>query len=185
MLTQLARDGGAKDVEILVLRHQVAVLSRLLPRPRWSVFFVTPATLLRWHRELLARHWTYSHARPGRPPVDKQIRDSVTWCCDSRRRIPRGGIDGYRVSRSGWATGWRPVQCGRSSTRPGSTRRPAVRAALQAVPCRPGAHNLACDLFTVDTECHIHRHIDRARGDGAVRVAPAARRAFPARYPHW
>jgi putative transposase len=74
MLSQLARDDGAKDVEILVLRHQVAVLrrqvqrpdlqpadrvvlavlSRLLPRPRWSVFFVTPATLLRWHRELLA-----------------------------------------------------------------------------------------------------------------------------------
>jgi hypothetical protein len=62
MLTQLARDGGAKDVELLVLRHQVAVLrrqvhrpdlqpadrvvpavlSRLLPRPRWSVFFVAP-----------------------------------------------------------------------------------------------------------------------------------------------
>jgi putative transposase len=69
MLTQLARDGGAKDVELLVLRHQVAVLrrqvtrpkvepadrvvlaalSRLLPRPRWPIFFVTPATLLRWH----------------------------------------------------------------------------------------------------------------------------------------
>jgi putative transposase len=68
MLTQLARDGGAKDVELLVLRHQVAVLrrqvhrpdlepadrvvlaalSRLLPRTRWSAFFVTPATLLRW-----------------------------------------------------------------------------------------------------------------------------------------
>jgi putative transposase len=86
MLSQLARDGGAKDVEILVLRHQMAVLrrqvhrpdlqpadrvvlavlSRLLPRPRWSVFFVTPATLLRWHRELVTRRWTYPHARPGR-----------------------------------------------------------------------------------------------------------------------
>ena len=69
MLTQLARDGGAKDVELLVLRHQVAVLRRqvhrpdlqpedrvvlaalprLLPRQRWAAFFVTPATLLRWH----------------------------------------------------------------------------------------------------------------------------------------
>ncbi|MGI5153073.1 hypothetical protein ACQEVC_42995 [Plantactinospora sp. CA-294935] len=70
MLIQLARGDGAKDVELLVLRHQVAVLrrqiyrpelrqqdrfvlaalSRLLPRERWSAFFVTPATLLRWHR---------------------------------------------------------------------------------------------------------------------------------------
>ncbi|MEU8217227.1 hypothetical protein AB0C47_15785 [Micromonospora taraxaci] len=94
MLSQLARDGGAKDVEILVLRHQVAVLrrqvhrpdlqpadrvvlSRLLPRPRWSAFFVTPATLLRWHRELVTRRWTYPHARPGRPPVDNRVRGLV------------------------------------------------------------------------------------------------------------
>ncbi|WP_245718832.1 hypothetical protein [Micromonospora rhizosphaerae] len=97
MLTQLARDGGAKDVELLVLRHQVAVLrrqvhrpdlepadravlamlSRLLPRPYWSAFFVTPATLLRWHRELVARRWTYPHARTGRPPVDRRVRELV------------------------------------------------------------------------------------------------------------
>ncbi|SCF03176.1 Integrase core domain-containing protein [Micromonospora coriariae] len=97
MLTQLARDGGAKDVELLVLRHQVAVLrrqvhrpdlqpadrvvlaalSRLLPRQHWAAFFVTPATLLRWHRQLIARHWTYPHARPGRPPVDREIRELV------------------------------------------------------------------------------------------------------------
>src|SRR5439155_24096984 len=57
MLTQLARDGGAKDVELLVLRHQLAVL--------------------RWHRELFARRWTYPHARPGRPRIDKQVRDLV------------------------------------------------------------------------------------------------------------
>jgi putative transposase len=70
MLTQLARDGGGEDVELLVLRHQVAVLrrqvhrpdlqpedrvvlaalSRLLPRQRWATFFLTRATLLRWHR---------------------------------------------------------------------------------------------------------------------------------------
>ncbi|MCK9931684.1 integrase [Frankia sp. Mgl5] len=69
------RGDTAKDVELLVLRHQVAVLQRqvnrptlepkdrviltalsqLLPRARWDVFFVTPATVLRWHRDLLAR----------------------------------------------------------------------------------------------------------------------------------
>src|SRR5947209_19305838 len=84
MLTQLARDGGAKDVELLVLRHQVAVLrrqvhrpdlepadrvvlaalSRLLPRPQWAAFFVSPATLLRWHLQLISRQWTYPGARP-------------------------------------------------------------------------------------------------------------------------
>src|SRR5206468_9838241 len=52
-------------------------LSRLLPRARWSAFFVTPATLLRWHRQLLARHWTFSHARAGRPPIDAEIRALV------------------------------------------------------------------------------------------------------------
>jgi hypothetical protein len=93
MLTQLVRDGGAKDVELLVLRHQVAVLrrqvhrpelypedrvvltalSRLLPRARWSAFFVTPATLLRWHRQLLARHWAHPHTRPGREPFENPV----------------------------------------------------------------------------------------------------------------
>jgi hypothetical protein len=97
MLTQLARDGGAQDVEILVLRHKVAVLrrqvhrpdlqpadrgllaalSRLLPRPRWAAFFITPATLLRWHRQLIARPWTFPHAGPGRPRIDKQVPDLV------------------------------------------------------------------------------------------------------------
>jgi hypothetical protein len=97
MLTQLARDGGANDVELLELRHEVAVLrrqihrprlqpadrlvlaalSRLLPRARWSIFFVTPATLLRWHRQLPARHWTYPHAQPGRPPIDPATRAPV------------------------------------------------------------------------------------------------------------
>jgi hypothetical protein len=77
----------AKEIELLVLRHQVAVLrrqgrrpdlqpadrvllaalSRLLRRPSWGAFFMTPATLLRWHRDLIARRWTYSHKQSGRP----------------------------------------------------------------------------------------------------------------------
>ncbi len=121
MLTQLARDGGAKDVELLVLRHQIAVLrrqvhrpalepadrvvlaalSRLLPRPRWSAFFVTPATLLRWHRALIARHWTYPHARRGRRRSPSR---SASWCCGWLPRTRCGGIDEFTVSWSAWAT---------------------------------------------------------------------------------
>jgi putative transposase len=78
-----------------VLRHQVAVLRRQvarpdlepvdqavlalsrLPRPRWAAFFVTPATLLRWHRDLIARRWTYPHPSPGRPSVAGEVRALV------------------------------------------------------------------------------------------------------------
>src|SRR5215472_14530402 len=79
LIILLARAPRANAVEVLVLRHQVAVLrrqvcrldlepvdravlaglSRLLPRARWAAFFVTPATLLRWYRSLVARRWTY------------------------------------------------------------------------------------------------------------------------------
>jgi hypothetical protein len=71
LLVQLARGDAAKDLEILVLRHQLSVLrrhnsgtgqvSRVLPRSRWSCFLVQPETLLRWHRRLVAGAWTYPH----------------------------------------------------------------------------------------------------------------------------
>jgi putative transposase len=86
------------DIEVLVLRHQLAVLrrrvgrprlrrrdrlfmaelSRVLPRPRWSSFLVSPQTLLLWHRELVRRKWTYPH-RPtgGRPPIADDDRDLI------------------------------------------------------------------------------------------------------------
>jgi putative transposase len=78
LLVMLAGGDAAKDLELLVLRHQLAVLrrqtprprlepadrallaavSRVLPRARWSCFFVQPETLLRWHRRLVAGAWT-------------------------------------------------------------------------------------------------------------------------------
>jgi putative transposase len=85
LLVLLARGDAAKDLEILVLRHQLTVLrrqtprprfepadravlaaiSRALPRARWSCFLVQPETLLRWHRRLVTGAWTYPTAEPG------------------------------------------------------------------------------------------------------------------------
>ena len=98
-LMVLARREVSKDAELLVLRHQNAVLrrqvgrvryqradrlwlaalSRLIPRQRWGeVFAVTPATLLAWHRRLVTRKWDYSNRqRPGRPPTAAAIRKLV------------------------------------------------------------------------------------------------------------
>jgi putative transposase len=94
LLVLLARSDAAKDLEILVLRHQLVVLrrqiarprlepadravlaalSRVLPRSRWSCFFVKPDTLLRWHRRLVADAWTYPHRSTGRLPLDQELR---------------------------------------------------------------------------------------------------------------
>jgi hypothetical protein len=95
----LMRRDLSKDAELLVLRHENAVLrrqvtrvhstpadrawlaalSRLLPRRRWAeVFAVTPATILAWHRRLVARRWDYSARRqPGRPPTAAAIKKLV------------------------------------------------------------------------------------------------------------
>ena len=93
LLILFGRSERAKELEILVLRHELLVLRRqvgrprlrsadrvllaalgqLLPRKRRRSFLVEPATLLRWHRDLVRRRWTYAGRRPGRPPLASQM----------------------------------------------------------------------------------------------------------------
>jgi hypothetical protein len=152
LATLRLRGESAKDVELMVLRHEVmvlrrqvsrpalqpadrmllAALSRRLPRARWGVFFVTPATVLRWHRELVARRWTFPHRRQGRPSVGRELRalvlrlaaENPTW---GHRRI-QGELAGlgYAVAPSTvWSILNRAGVCGASpiEASSGKTRR--------------------------------------------------------------
>jgi hypothetical protein len=102
----LARSSAAKDAELLLLRHEVAVLrrqvtrpavdwadravlaglARLLPRSVWHGLFVQPATLLRWHRDLVRRRWSHHTGVVGRVSRQKSVR----WCCRWQGRTRPG-----------------------------------------------------------------------------------------------
>ncbi|HEX6839529.1 MAG TPA: integrase [Polyangia bacterium] len=93
----LGRSQRSKELEILLLRHELAILRRQTPRPRLlesdrillaalsrvlprelrPLFLVTPATLLRWHRRLVARRWTYPRRSPGRPPLHCDLQNLI------------------------------------------------------------------------------------------------------------
>jgi putative transposase len=156
-LALLARTTAAKDLEILVLRHENAVLHRQYPRPclDWADRaalaalikllpralkrhrLVTPATVLAWHRRLVARGWTYPN-RPGRPPTDqtkaalveRMARDNPGWgyqriqgellgighqigASTMRRILKRLGIPPARVRHD--HTTWRRFLCAQAA----------------------------------------------------------------------
>ncbi len=163
-------DDGTKDLEILVLRHQLRVLrrktgrpkftagdrvllaaaSRVLPRQRWASFLVTPQTLLRWHRTLVRRKWTFQKARkPGRPPIDPQTaelilrmaRENARWgcvrICGELRKL------GIRVGATTIRTLLRRHGLGPAPRRTGPSWTQFLRAQAEGI--------VACDLFTVET----------------------------------
>ncbi len=163
------RSEFAKDIELLVVRHQLVVLgrqtgrpslrpadraflaalARVLPRRRRQGLVVTPQTLLRWHRELVRRKWAQPRGKPGRPAVDPEVRELVLRLA---RENPRWGYPriagellklGRRVSAS-------------------TVRRLLLAAGLEPAPRREGPNwrdflrqqavsMLACDFFTVET----------------------------------
>jgi len=160
----------SKDVEILVLRHQLKVLrrragrprlcrldkvvlaaaSRVLPRSAWSSFLLSPQTLLRWHRELVRRKWTYRRKHSvGRPPLDpaacevilRLARENQRWgCVRIQGELAKLGI---RVSATTIRTLLRRHGLGPAPRRSGPTWSQFLRAQ---------AHGIrACDFFTVET----------------------------------
>jgi len=169
LLALLVRGDAAKDLEILVLRHQLAVLrrqvsrpklepadrallaalSRALPRPRWSCFFVKPDTLLRWHRRLVAGAWTYPHRQPGRPPLDEQLQQLIVHLATDNPRWGYQRLQG-ELLRLG-------VQVSATAIRT-TLRRHRLDPAPRGIPTtwraflrQQAAGILACGFFTVDT----------------------------------
>jgi putative transposase len=162
------RSEGFKELEIVVLRHELSVLrrqvdrpqlrpsdrillaaaSRLLPRSRWNSFLVTPTTLLRWHRRLVARRWTYA-GRTGRPPIGGEIRQLVLRLA---RENPRWGYKriageinglGLNVSATTVRKILRESGIGPAGERPGISWRTFLRHQAHSM--------LAVDFFTVET----------------------------------
>jgi putative transposase len=157
-----------KELEIVVLRHELAVLrrqvarpelrpadrvflaaaSRLLPRASWRSFLVTPTTLLRWHRRLVTKRWTYA-GRVGRPPIGGQIRELVLRLA---RENPRWGYQriagelrglGLTVSATTVRKLLGQAGLGPVGERAGMSWRGFLRTQAQSM--------LAVDFFTVET----------------------------------
>ena len=163
------RSERSKDLELVVLRHELSVLrrqiarpklsdadrvflsaaSRFLPRTRWQTFVVSPETLLRWHRRLVTRHWTYPGAALGRPPIAADTRALIVRLA---RENPRWGYLriqgefkalGIRVSATTIRRVLAESGLGPAGTRGGKSWKTFLSSQAHAI--------LATDFFTVDT----------------------------------
>src|SRR5271165_3085280 len=168
LLTWRSRSHAAKELEILVLQHQVAVLrrqvkrveyrpadrallallSRALPRSAWRSFLVTPETLLRWHRAMVTRKWTQPRS-PGRPPLPASTVELIVRLAQENPRWGYQRLQGElrKLGITVSATSIRAVL--RRHHLPPAPRRASTtwRAFLRA----QAAGILATDFFTVET----------------------------------
>jgi hypothetical protein len=127
----------------------LAALSRSLPRAAWAGFPVKPETLLRWHRQLVAGRWTYSHRAPGRPPLESSLRalilrlghENPHW---GYRRIV-GELKGLGITVS--ATSVRKVLLAEGLQPAPKRSHSSWRAFLRV----RAASMLACDFLTVES----------------------------------
>ena len=100
--------GAASAGSSAALPALLAALAKLLPRERWAVFLVTPSTLLRWHRELIARRWTYPRTGRARQGLDEEI---VALVVRLARENPRWGICGSWGNVAGSACAFQRPRC--------------------------------------------------------------------------
>jgi hypothetical protein len=168
-LVLLARRDCSKELEILVLRHELAIhrrqagrpryephdrlmlaaLSRVAPRRSWSAFPVRPETLLRWHRRLVARRWTYPHRRPGRPSLERGARELIVRLARENTSWGYARIVGElrKVGINVSATLVRSVLAAAGIPPAPQRDRQSWRRFLR----QQGESILACDFMTVDT----------------------------------
>jgi hypothetical protein len=190
-------DAVAKDAEILVLRQQlavlrrqvarpqfswsdralVAILARLVPRKRWASFLVAPETILRWHRALVRRRWSYPH-RAGRPSLPG---DTVELIMRLARENPRWGYLrivgelqklGVGVSKGSVASILRHHGLGPAPRRVGPTWSEFLRVQASGI--------LATDFFT-STPCCLGATTCCSSSRSSGVSAPARRHRQPQR----
>jgi putative transposase len=165
----LARGDRSKELELLVLRHELSILRRQARRPQltesdrlvlaalsrvvsrrsWQAFFVTPETLLRWHRRIVARRWTYPHRPPSRPPIDQAVRELILRLARENSHWGYVRIVGElrKLGITVSATLVRNVLA-RAGTPPAPER---GASSWRSFLSQHGSTILACDFFTVDT----------------------------------